>query len=82
MTKENWPKTDTKTYNILVAVDKLASGTTTGRAPVAEIYLQIGGGKETIRSLLSQLRKKGLVETPIRGMYKVTAKGANVLLDR
>jgi len=81
MTKEDWPITNTKTYRILEAVDRLSKGTTTGRTPVAEIYLDIGGGKETVRSLLSQLRKEGLVETPMRGIYRVTEKGQKVLKE-
>jgi len=81
MVKENWPKNGTKTYQILETVDKLSRGTSTGRTPVTEIYLEIGGGKETVRSLLSQLRMKGLVETPIRGMYKLTTKGTKVLCE-
>jgi len=79
MTKENWPKPGTKTYSILEAVDRLSKGTATGRTPVAEIYLEVGGGKETVRSLLCLLRKEGLVETPMRGIYRVTEKGQRVL---
>ena len=79
MTKENWPKIDTKTYSILEVVDKLSKGTTMGRTPVAEIYQEIGGGKETIRSLLRLLKKEGLVEVPLRGIYRVTDKGLEAL---
>lgn len=82
MTKENWPKIDTKTYSILEVIDRLSKGTTMGRTPVAEIYQEVGGGKETIRSLLGLLKKEGLVEVPLRGMYRVTDKGLNILKNR
>lgn len=74
-----WPSEDTKYYSILQAVSKLCPESTKGRVHITDIFEEIGGEKETIRSMLYILKRKGFLEQKGRGTYNLTKLGRDIV---
>jgi Mn-dependent DtxR family transcriptional regulator len=74
-----WPEKGSKPFNILKLIDELSRSCIEGRVPVAEVYERVGGSKESSRVIISQLKRNGLVEAPLRGMYVLTEIGRSIL---
>lgn len=75
-----WPTKGTKMHEILETIQKLSAKCNEGRVPVTEIYNKLPeSGRESVRVMLSQLKRNGLIEAPMRGMYTVTSQGLVVL---
>ena len=69
-------------FKILEVVNALSTECVDGRVPVTEIYLKFGKDKrESVRTMLSQLKRNGFVITPMRGMYNLSKKGEKILKE-
>ena len=75
-----WPTKGTVGFKLLEVVKSLSGKCVGGRVPVTEIYLEMDDRpRESIRTTLSQLKIRGFVSTPMRGMYIVSKKGEKLL---
>lgn len=64
-----------KERNILDAISRLSSKTPDGNAPVSDIFKEVGGSMEYLRTALYKLKLLGLVENPAWGRYRVVEVG-------
>jgi len=75
-----WPAKGSRMFEILEAIDELSAQCIGGRVPVAELYIRLdGSGRESIRVMTSTLKRRGLIDTPVRGMYILTEAGKEIL---
>ena len=78
--KDMWPTKGSKMFKILEAINELSAQCIGGRVPVAELYIKLDGdSRESTRMMISNLKRHGLIETPVRGMYVLTEAGKNLL---
>jgi len=64
---------------ILKAVDEVSRENALGVAPVREIIRRLNSPEHSVRNILSRMKKAGLVESPVYGCYRLTAKGKELL---
>ena len=77
-----WPTKGTKMHEILETINTLTPECHEGRVPVTEIYNTLKeSGRESVRVMLSQLKRNGLIEAPMRGMYTLTKKGKKIVTN-
>jgi len=77
-----WPAKGSKMFEILETINELSAQCIGGRVPVTELYLRLSGnGRESTRVMVSNLKKRGLIDTPVRGMYVLTEAGKKILSD-
>ncbi len=77
-----WPAKGSKMFEILETINELSAQCIGGRVPVTELYLKLAGnGRESTRVMVSNLKKRGLIDTPVRGMYVLTEAGKKILSD-
>ncbi len=75
-----WPTKGSKMFEILEAINELSVQCIGGRVPMTELYTALNDDKrESIRVMVSNLKKRGLIDTPARGMYVLTEAGKNIL---
>jgi len=80
--KDMWPAKGSKMFAILEAISELSTQCIGGRVPVAELYLKLAGnGRESTRMMISNLKKRGLVDAPVRGLYVLTEAGKSLLSE-
>lgn len=69
-------------FEILEAVNELSTQCIGGRVPVTELYLRLASnGRESVRVMVSNLKRNGLIDAPVRGMYVLTEAGKNLLSE-
>lgn len=79
---DNWPSKGSKMYNILEAINELSTQCPGGRVPITEVHMKFKkNSKESIRTMISQLKRKGYIDTPIRGSYVLTKRSKKLLLE-
>ncbi len=76
-----WPTKGSKMFEILGAINELSVQCIGGRVPMTELYTMLNDDKrESIRVMVSNLKKRGLIDTPVRGMYVLTKAGKEILV--
>jgi len=78
-----WPAKGSKMFEILEAINELSAKCIGGRVPVVELYLKLpGNGRESTRVMISNLKRRGLIDAPVRGMYVLTEAGEELLKQK
>jgi len=78
-----WPTRGSKMFEILEAINELSAKCIGGRVPVVELYLKLpGNGRESTRVMISNLKRRGLIDAPVRGMYVLTEAGEELLKQK
>ena len=77
-----WQAKGSRMFEILEEIDELSAHCTGGRVPVAEILKIDEDGRESTRMMLSNLKRYGLIDAPVRGLYVLTEAGKNLLSEK
>lgn len=76
-----YPKPETKSLRILEVIADICPKTIDKNAPFYDIYMVVGGPRESLRSLLNLLKRGGLISNPVLGRYKLTEEGEKRLSE-
>lgn len=75
-----WPAKGSKMFEIIETIDELSTQCIGGRVPLTELYPKLDGdSRESIRTMISTLKRRGLLDSPVRGLYVLTEAGKELL---